>query len=94
MKLTHRIADWLTGGKFSARQISIEAWMQIAQEMEQERNDAQNHILAEAGWRDRACDVADELVRAQASLDRIAAMETPGANATVKRMARVARGEE
>jgi hypothetical protein len=29
----------------------------------------------------------------QARLDRIAAMETPGANATVKRMARIARGD-
>ena len=27
-------------------------------------------------------------------LDRIAAQETPGANATVRRMARIARGEE
>lgn len=33
-------------------------------------------------------------VSLQARLDRIAAMETPGANATVRRMARVARGEK
>ena len=30
----------------------------------------------------------------QSRLDRIAAQETPGANATVQRMARIARGEE
>ena len=29
----------------------------------------------------------------QSRLDRIAAQETPGANATVRRMARIARGE-
>ena len=32
--------------------------------------------------------------KAYARLDRIAAQETPGANATVRRMARIARGEE
>ena len=31
---------------------------------------------------------------ANARLDRIAAQETPNANATVRRMARIARGEE
>ena len=36
----------------------------------------------------------DELDEANARLDRIAAQETPNANATVRRMARIARGEE
>ena len=37
---------------------------------------------------------AREMDEANARLDRIAAQETPGANATVQRMARIARGEE
>ena len=37
---------------------------------------------------------AREVDEANARLDRIAAQETPGANATVRRMARIARGEE
>ena len=56
--------------------------------------EARNHVLYEAGWRDRACDAVDNLVRARHRLGRIAAQETPNANATVRRMARIARGEE
>ena len=37
---------------------------------------------------------AREMDEANARLDRIAAQESPGANATVRRMARIARGEE
>ena len=37
---------------------------------------------------------SDRLTEAEERLDRIAAQETPGANATVQRMARIARGEE
>ena len=36
----------------------------------------------------------DKLADAQDRLDRIAAQETPNANATVRRMARIARGDE
>jgi len=46
------------------------------------------------GWREWAQShklVSEQL---QSRLNRIAAQETPGANATVRRMARIARGEE
>ena len=36
----------------------------------------------------------DHATELQTRLDEIAAQETPGANATVRRMARIARGEE
>ena len=36
----------------------------------------------------------DHATELQSRLDRIAFHETPGANATVRRMARIARGEE
>ena len=36
----------------------------------------------------------DAYIKSQDRLDRIAAQETPNANATARRMARIARGEE
>jgi hypothetical protein len=84
MKLTHRIADLLTGGEFSARQTALDAWGEIYRACREDR----------AAALDAEDKTRQQLHAAKACLDRIAEMETPGANATVKRMARVARGEE
>jgi hypothetical protein len=64
MTLRERLADWITGGKYSTAriaQIRCEEWF------------------------------APRLWKAEDALDAIAAMETPSANATVRRMARTAR---
>jgi hypothetical protein len=45
----------------------------------------------EGGWQQRASWAMIETARAESALARIAAMETPGANATVRRMAQEAR---
>lgn len=42
----------------------------------------------------RLMSIVEELDDANERLDRIAVQETPKANGTVKRMARIARGEE
>jgi uncharacterized heparinase superfamily protein len=84
MKLTHRIADWLTGGEFSAYKADASFWRETSFDWSRQCKDQREEVRA----------ANDALSKAQARLDRIAEMETPGANATVKRMARVARGEE
>ena len=47
-----------------------------------------------AGLHTRAANLTDEIGELRARLAKIAAQETPTANATVKRMARIARGED
>ena len=70
MTLRERIADWISGGKITAKR----------------RNVRGLSIALDAAW--------ESSHERQSRLDRIAAQETPGANATVRRMARIASGEE
>jgi hypothetical protein len=61
--LRERLADWISGGKYSANAIQA----------------IRIHDFAARAW------------KAEDALDAIAAMETPKANATVRRMAKIAR---
>lgn len=63
MNLRERLADWITGGKYSSKAIQA----------------------------NRLADFAKRAWEAEDALDEIAACETTGANATVRRMARIAR---
>ena len=81
MTFRESLADWISGGKLRrARQVAIEAhdlWASAIQ-----ARDMANFELKGVQ------DIAADLVIA---LREIAAMETPKANATVKRMAKTAR---
>jgi hypothetical protein len=74
MTLRERIADWISGGALSLREVLVDGWELVY------RIETDAHRRAEEKAR-----------LLQAKLDRIAACETPGANATVRRMARIAR---
>jgi len=87
MRLRDRIADWLTGGELRRLMcgasslvdivsVQRDAWMRTAI---QERIDLTTRHNAIIGRH-----------QARTALHAIAAMETPGANATVRRMARTA----
>lgn len=53
----------------------------------------QNHKKEADFWFKTAASLGEACGELQTRLDAIAAQETPGANATVKRMAAIARGE-
>lgn len=87
MTLREKIADWIIGGALA--------------------DGLKRANQAERMWRSEAyeamvrCDVAERQARdaiersydLQYRLNRVAACETPSANGTVRRMARIARGE-
>jgi len=77
MTIRNRTADWISGGALT-----------------EARNDAA-HAIFERQELARECRIlriqSDQAAIRGAALRRIAAMETPGANATVKRMAQAAR---
>ena len=84
MTLRERIADWISGGALTQARVTLEGETKLL-------NEAQ-----EWGKWLKASNLqyAENRARLKARLDRIASQETEGANATVKRMARIARGEE
>lgn len=99
MTLRERIADWLTDGRYLALQ--LEAAEQDASLDREDLTSAERAVLAI--WGERCpdyepncpgCEAWAQLskpTRYGAALRTIAAMETPHANATVKRMAKTAR---
>jgi hypothetical protein len=68
-------------------------WMTGGKLTEAQRQLADARELAEI-WCNRAVDNGQVGMKYLDRLSRIAAMETPNANATVRRMARIARNEE
>jgi hypothetical protein len=77
-----RLADIITGGALTEARERLK-WAERDVDHAWDRAElTASHLL-----RLRAEDATDRL-------SRIAAMETPNANATVRRMARIARGEE
>lgn len=64
----------------------IADWISGGELKAERRNVRGLSIALDAAWKSN--------IGRQTRLDRIAAQETPKANATVKRMARIARGEE
>lgn len=88
MTLRERLADWLTGGALTRARDGF--W-------EQKRLVIQYRAESEFYRRmhDRAAMASNKagvpLMAAKDTLRRIAACETPGANATVRRMAKMAR---
>ena len=84
MTLRERIADWISGGAFFVykNQASVhhERMHYYARKMNT--------------WRSKWHENERQRRQLAGRLSDIAAQETPGANATVRRMARIARGEE
>ena len=84
MTFRERIADWISGGALSSARTAHDMALGIQK--------AAKHDGAVA--LDRLDLTTSKLTAARARLRRIAAEEKPTSNATVKRMARIARGEE
>ena len=83
MKLREKIADWISGGALSrARQDARDGWSEVYR-----------YELSENYAEAQAREQSHRAYILQARLNRIAACETSKANATVRRMARIARGE-
>jgi hypothetical protein len=84
MTFRDRLADWITGGALTEAREQIR---QAEQDLRYSKNRGDDLL--------RTLMVHHTKANARKDLlDRIAAMETPNANATVRRMARIARGEE
>ena len=83
MNPRERIANWISGGALArAQHDAREAWAE-----------AYKHRIDAEWCRDQYKDKARIAHMLQERLNRIAACETPSANGTVRRMARIARGE-
>lgn len=81
MTLRERLADWLTCGALTRGRY----WISVSQRaIDHMRDDVDRADLSHA----EAC---RDLLAAHDTLRRIAACETTGANATVRRMAKMAR---
>lgn len=89
MTLRERLADWITGGALTrARKeaaIGTE-WQKIAYEAQIKRIEDREFRADQ-----EHAETYARLLAAHDTLRRIAACETPGANATVRRMAKMAR---
>lgn len=88
MTLREKIADWISGGALTHLKQGLDGWESLY------RIEVEKQIKA-ANEEDRLfnlCMTAEvKLIKKDQYLRDIAAQETPGANATVKRMARIAR---
>jgi len=83
MTLREKIADLISGGALTrARHDARQGWA-----------DGYCHRISYEWCRDQYKDKARMAHILQERLNRIAACETPNANGTVRRMARIARGE-
>ena len=81
MTMRERIADWITSGALTrARHDARQGWA-----------DGYRHRIDAEWCRDQYKDKARMAHMLQERLNRIAACETPSANGTVRRMARIAR---
>ena len=81
MKWRNRLANWISGGELSQRKAGWDRTCAILDEAKLINGD----LLAQI---DAMTETQEQL---RVALKRIAACETTGANATVKRMARIAR---
>lgn len=81
MTLREKIADWISGGAVTKRDEKIHELQRMCGSWRVNSSD-------ESG---RARRAEREYFRLRSKLHDIAAQETPGANATVRRMARMAR---
>lgn len=95
MNLRERIADWISGGALTRAKKQEDAWFCIAIDA-QER--AENAEYERVQWRDEyrsGMAERDQLEIANAKFvdcaEEIIAQEKPTSNATVRRMARIAR---
>jgi len=95
MTLRERIADWISGGLMSRMYLQTKQSLQEAERCrklvgikDQTIANQKIHIAEEADYTKRLFCICRDRANA---LHQIAAMETPNANATVKRMARTAR---
>ena len=79
MTLRERIADWISGGALTLARSDCLWW---------------RDYMVGVIYGPMVDEKNRQIIDLQSRLDRIAAQETPGANATVRRMARIARGEE
>lgn len=77
MNLRYKLADWISGGALSLAKVKERIW----------RAETHKLMLYEA----QAHEQSHRAYLLQERLNRIAACETPSANATVRRMARMAR---
>lgn len=81
MTVREKIADWITGGLLTNEREAASRWRR-------EYLQAKADYVSSCSQSDKGWHVAH---KAFETLRQIAAQETPGANATVKRMARMAR---
>ena len=81
MTFRERLADWITGGALT-RALDVERVALCRYEVA---------VDWRADCADKYMRAVDSMISLRAALDRIAAMETTTANATVRRMAKVAR---
>jgi len=73
----------------------LDTVVRLSQSRERRLSSDLAEASAEAtGLRTRAANLTDEIGELRARLAKVVAQETPTANATVKRMARIARGED
>lgn len=79
MTLRERIADWISGGMLTFYKSGWERSSALAQD----RNSS--------SWQAEALRHYEDCLRLNVDLRAIAALETPHANATVRKMARIAR---
>lgn len=97
MTLRYKLANWISGGAFSAA-------LDSAKHAQYDLTKAQKKwldqcIVYEGSERlrniatERSLTLAKVNNNLQSRLDMIASLETAGANATVKKMARIARGD-
>lgn len=88
MTIRERLADWISGGELSYYRTLAELQCEKRGEDRFARGLAELDASIAMENMQKACDQMQEIA---AALRRISAMETPSANATVRRMARIAR---
>ena len=81
MTFRDKLADWISGGALTRAREWSEYEAELARRAEKRASD----------WKDNAAILAMRCHKAHDALDAIAAEEKPTSNATVKRMARMAR---
>jgi len=81
MTFREKIADWISGGGLKKARDSRDGWKILYKDKRWDFESCRD--ASDRGW--------VEANKAHNVLRDIAAQETPGANATVKRMARIAR---
>lgn len=91
MTLHKRIADWISGGELSHCKAGWDRTFAILHEAKLMNDGLLEQVNAMTEIREQQQGLIDSMAALEAAMNRIAACETPGANATVRRMARIAR---